>query len=186
MDFSAFFKGILLIAALTTDSFVVSFAYGMGKTRLPFGLVAGMNFIMSALLGVSMTMGNFLAVILPEEFTSWAGTLLLMAIGLYRLGEFFLKKQKPSEKEKLKSLSGAEGILLAFVLSLDSLAVGLGTGLVQSGEIFFIGGSFVGGILMMETGWKLGFHFRRSFHRDFSWISGVCLLLLALGSIWKQ
>ena len=38
--------GILLILALTTDSFVVSFAYGMAKTKMPFFIVAGMNLMM--------------------------------------------------------------------------------------------------------------------------------------------
>lgn len=41
--------GILLILALTTDSFVVSFAYGMAKTKMPFFIVAGMNLMMSSL-----------------------------------------------------------------------------------------------------------------------------------------
>ena len=37
-------KEILLIFVLTTDSFVVSFAYGMRKVKMPFKIVAGMNF----------------------------------------------------------------------------------------------------------------------------------------------
>ena len=36
-------KEILLIFVLTTDSFVVSFAYGMRKVKMPFKIVAGMN-----------------------------------------------------------------------------------------------------------------------------------------------
>ena len=44
---------LLLLLALTTDSFVVSFAYGMTRTKMPFWIVAGMNLIMSALLGMA-------------------------------------------------------------------------------------------------------------------------------------
>ena len=43
MDMSKVFHGILWILALTTDSFVVSFAYGMEKIKLSFLMVVGMN-----------------------------------------------------------------------------------------------------------------------------------------------
>ena len=44
-------------------------------------------------------------------------------------------------------------------------------------------GSFLGGIFMMEVGWKLGKLFGISVKRDLSWLSGACLILLAAG-LW--
>ena len=38
MNSLAVLKGILLILALTMDSFVVSFAYGVSKTKMPLVL----------------------------------------------------------------------------------------------------------------------------------------------------
>ena len=61
MDMSKVFHGILWILALTTDSFVVSFAYGMEKIKLSFLMVVGMNLIMSCLLGMAVLTGNFLS-----------------------------------------------------------------------------------------------------------------------------
>ena len=112
MNSLAVLKGILLILALTMDSFVVSFAYGVSKTKMPFGIVG-----------------------------------------------------------------------LAFILSLDSIAVGIGTGLVQSGQVMLVIGSFLAGIAVMEAGWMLGHGTRHILNRDLSWLSGVCLLLLAIGSL---
>lgn len=185
MDLRGLINGILLIIALTTDSFVVSFAYGMGKMKMPFPIVAGMNLIMSSLLGTAVLAGNFLSSVLSKSMTSWMGIILLIGIGLYRILQFFIKKE---EKEEIvqRDMTAAEGFILAFVLSLDSLAVGLGTGLVQSGELLLVGVSFVGGIFMMEAGWHIGYRIRMTRKQDLSWISGVCLLLLALGFLWRQ
>lgn len=41
--------------------------------------------------------------------------------------------------------------------------------------------AFLGGMGMMKAGWELGSRFRKKTNRDLSWISGMCLLLLAFG-----
>lgn len=175
--------GILLILALTTDSFVVSFAYGMTKTKMPFFVVVGMNLIMSALLGLAVWAGNFFAVILPENVSGRAGGILLLLLGLCRILSFFFQKDK--NFHAVKVLTPKEGVVLAFVLSADSLAVGMGTGLVQSEEGWLLIGTFLGGVGMMKAGWELGSRFRTKTNRDLSWISGFCLLLLAIGTFCR-
>lgn len=177
-------KAVLLIFILTTDSMVVSFTYGMRKIKMPFKIVAGMNMIMSGLLGISLLMGSFLSDLLPKDITVCLGAILLIGIGLYRILSFFFQKEE--HQELYKELTAAEGFTLAFLLSLDSLAVGVGTGLMQSGQLFLAVGTFIGGILMMELGWKLGSVFRNVTQKDLSWVSGVCLLLLAMGFLWKR
>ena len=172
-------KEILLIFVLTTDSFVVSFAYGMRKVKMPFKIVAGMNVIMSGLLGLS-----FLSGFLSEDVTMYLGAILLISIGLYRILSFFFQKEE--KQEIYKELTASEGFTLAFLLSLDSLAVGVGTGLVQSGQFFLAAGTFICGIAMMELGWKLGCVFRNTTQKDLSWVRGVCLLLLAMSFLWKR
>ena len=170
MDMSKVFHGILWILALTTDSFVVSFAYGMEKIKLSFLMVVGMNLIMSCLLGMAVLTGNFLSCFLSKTITSLVCTGILAGMGFYRIFVCFFSKQEADGKEKKR-------------LSLDSLAVGLGTGLVQTGGMLLAAGSFAGGILMMEAGWKLGNAFCISVKKDLSWLSGACLVLLAAG-LW--
>lgn len=177
-------KEILLIFVLTTDSFVVSFAYGMRKVKMPFKIVAGMNVIMSGLLGLSLLTGGFLSGFLSEDVTMYLGAILLISIGLYRILSFFFQKEE--KQEIYKELTASEGFTLAFLLSLDSLAVGVGTGLLQSGQFFLAAGTFICGIAMMELGWKLGCIFRNTTQKDLSWVSGVCLLLLAMSFLWKR
>lgn len=185
MDISKVFHGILWIFALTTDSFVVSFAYGMEKVKISFPMVAGMNLIMSSLLGTAVLAGNFLSYFLPQTITSLVCTGILAGMGGYRIVTCFYPKENTDETRKKKELSGIEAILLAIVLSLDSLALGLGTGLVQTGGVFLVTGSFFGGIFMMEAGWKIGRLLGISMKRDLSWLSGACLILLAAG-VWMS
>lgn len=116
--------------------------------------------------------------------TTCLGAILLIGIGLYRILSFFFQKEE--NKEIYQELTAAEGFTLAFLLSLDSLAVGVGTGLVQSGQLFLAAGTFICGILMMELGWRLGCVFRNTTQKDLSWVSGVCLLLLAMSFLWKR
>lgn len=92
MDVIKLLNGILLIIALTTDSFVVSFAYGMKKTKMPFKIVVGMNLIMSSFLGSAVLAGNFLSSFLPAVITSKLGTILLFGVGFYKIREYLLKR----------------------------------------------------------------------------------------------
>lgn len=183
-------NGILLVIALTTDSFVVSFAYGIKKIKMPFKIVAGMNFIMSAFLGLAVWAGNFLSSFLSEDITRGLGGILLFAIGFYKLMEYFFDRvheepRKKSEKTE-KTLTAAEGAALAVLLSLDGLAAGLGTGFLQSKGLILALASFVMGLFMMKAGWRLGYHFCSKIRLDLSWISGLCLMILAFGYMWKQ
>ena len=97
---------------------------------------------------------------------------------------FFFRKETNSCAVKVLTMK--EGFILAFVLSADSLAAGLGTGLMQSGEWMLAAGAFLGGMGMMKAGWELGSRFRKKTNRDLSWISGMCLLLLAFGIFCRR
>lgn len=178
-------NGILLIAALTTDSFVVSFAYGAQNRKMPLEIVLVMNLVMSSLLGLALWAGELLGEIFPLKLTSGLGIILLFAIGGSRILKFFQQKPEEWEEQQCGRLTMAQGILMAFVLSLDSLAVGIGTGLAEGGAGFLVPGNLAGGVLMMLAGWQAGNRICRAFRRDLSWVSGLCLVFLALCSLCK-
>lgn len=183
MDTMKLLNGMLLIFALTTDSFVVSFAYGMEKVKIPFPMIVGMNLLMSLLLGGAVWTGKFLSSFIPEIFTTQIAAGILAGMGFYRIISGIVKKKE--EQKIAETLTCIQGIVLALVLSLDSLAAGIGTGLLQTGEIFLSAGFFLAGIFMMEAGWRLGASFRVYLKKDLSWMSGVCLVLLAAKLWWK-
>lgn len=181
MNSLAVLKGILLILALTMDSFVVSFAYGVGKTKMPLGIVVCMNLLMSTILGTAI----FMEAVWLHCFRKELREARVPSVVWYWMLQAFLLffEERGKESEKVKALNLLEGLGLAFILSLDSIAVGIGTGLVQSGQVLLVIGSFLAGIVVMEAGWMLGHGTRHILNRDLSWLSGVCLLLLAIGSL---
>lgn len=184
MSWTAFFNGILLIAALTTDSFVVSFSYGAGNVRMSMKMILIMNLVMSFLLAGGIWTGRIMENLFPKTIAAVAGAFVLLGMGGYRLLNFFYPG-KAQENQDIRELDYFQGIFLAFVLSLDGLVAGIGTGLVQAEEELLIPGAFVGGILMMEAGWRAGSHFRHIFQKDISWISGLCLMILGVGALCK-
>ncbi len=51
---------ILFVIALTMDSFVISFAYGISKCKPSLGVVIMMNGVCSLVLGIALIAGGFL------------------------------------------------------------------------------------------------------------------------------
>lgn len=181
MNSASGFGNILLIIALTTDSFVVSFAYGMSRLNIPFLMIVTMNLVMVSILGTAVFAGGYLAKVIPTAFTGWISVILLTGMGIYHI--YACLQGNESTRKTEKKLSLKESVILAVVLSFDSVAVGLGTGLLDGNKAFLLVGTFIGGIAMMEAGWLLGRNSGKIIEGDFSWLSGVCLLLLALGTI---
>ena len=184
MSWIAFLNGILLIIALTTDSFVVSFSYGAQNVKMSMKMILVMNLVMSLLLAGGICTGRVMEGFFPRNIASAAGALVLLGMGGYRIWKF-LQGRRSGEEQEVQELDYFQGILLALILSLDGLAAGIGTGLVQAEEGLLIPGVFLGGILMMEAGWRAGNHFRHVFRKDISWISGICLLILGAGTLCK-
>lgn len=184
MSWTVFLNVLLLIAALTTDSFVVSFSYGAQNVKMSMRMILVMNLVMSSLLAGGGWTGRIMEGFFPRNIALMAGALVLLAMGGYRMIKCLLNRNAQENRE-IRELDYFQGILLAVILSLDGLAAGIGTGLVQAEESLLIPGVFLGGILMMEAGWRAGNHFQHVFQRDISWISGICLLFLGAGTLCK-
>ena len=132
---------------------------------------------------------------------------LFLGLGIYRVFEVFCKKyiRKFSNKDKpltfkvfdfkfvlqiyadeikadydnSKLLSAKEAFYLAIALSLDSLAVGFGSGLgyVNYAQVIIL--CFLVGIVCLRLGSQLGRHFANIINVNLSWLSGVLLIILA-------
>ena len=173
---------ILFVIALTMDSFVISFAYGISKCKPSLGVVIMMNGVCSLVLGIALIAGGFLGTLIPDWVTKQICFVLLLLVGGYKVIAACRKKETVDQTE-IKELSWTEGFLLALALSLDGLVAGVGAGLLYSNKLLLVACSFVAGIAVMLLGWMLGYRCRHFIRRDLSWISGACLLLLALRTI---
>ena len=176
-------QSLLLVFSLCLDTFVASIAYGTDKIKIPFYSSIIINLICSLFLGISIFLGDVLNNFIPINVATYLSFFLLLALGIYRIFEVFCKKyiRKFSNKDKPLTfkLSAKEAFYLAIALSLDSLAVGFGSGLgyVNYAQVIIL--CFLVGIVSLLLGSQLGRRFANIINVNLSWISGVLLIILA-------
>ena len=162
---------------------MVSFSYGASRIKISFSVVAGMNLVMSGMLGMAVLDRKWFFSFYRRQdnrcsgrsFTWWNGGISDLSL---------CSDTKAEYDEKTRKLNFMSGIILAVALSIDSVAVGMGAGLLEGVRWMLIAGAFLWGIFMMEIGWKLGKCCAKFYKKDLSWIGGICLLLLAFFAFW--
>lgn len=183
MNIVDFLKNSILIFALTMDSFMVSFSYGASRIKIPFSVVAGMNLVMTGMLGMAVWIGNGFTHFISGRTTDILAGVLLGGMGSCQIYQS-VRTRKKNTMKKTKKLTLMSGIILAMALSIDSVAVGMGAGLLEGVRWILLTGAFCWGVFMMEIGWKLGKCCAKVYKKDLSWIGGFCLLLLAFFALW--
>jgi len=204
---------LLLVSSLCIDSFVASMAYGTSKIRIPFISTIIINLVCTSTLACSLLIGSIFKSFLPGNLPVVLGFLLLMALGIYRLFEYVFKSyiskcsksdspltfkifdfqfvlqvyadEIKADFDNSKCLNIKESFYLALALSLDSLAVGVGSSLGNINYIQVLILCFFVGIIAVSFGVFLGRKFAQKLHFEFSWLSGVLLIVLAIIRILK-
>lgn len=198
---------VLLILAISLDSFVASVHYGIKKIKIPFSSVLVINLICSSLLGMSIFLGKEVQKFLPNGATSIVSFVILSLLGIYYLFEGLIKfhleskKNKKGEleikfadirfminiyidetkadKDKSKVLDYKEAVYLAIALSLDSLTIGFGSGLSNMNYLSVMLFSLLGGFTSIVLGLTIGQRLSKEIKFNISWISGIFLIILA-------
>lgn len=201
-------ENILLVLAVSLDSFVASIAYGAKKIKIPFSSIMIINMISSLFLGLSIFVGHMLKRIIPGHFTSIIGFLILFLMGVYYLFESIVKaylKSKTSSNEELElklfdirfiihvyidetkadmdssqKLDPKEALYLGTALSLDSLTIGFGSsfGNINYGLVIIL--SMIIGILGVKCGLRIGEKIVENSKINLSWLAGIILISLAI------
>lgn len=199
---------ILLVIALSLDAFVASIAYGTNKIKIPFLSTIIINITCSFFLIFSLFLGRQVSKILPKEVTIIMSFAILMGMGVYYLFEGIIKtylKKKSDEVKKVriklfqiwfivdiyvdeikadlnlsKDLSSKEALFLATALSLDSIAVGFGSSLVNVNYLLVIALSIMVGMFAVRVGLYIGNKLVNKTKINLSWFTGIILIILAL------
>lgn len=209
--FTHLIEAIVLVSALSIDAFAAGFSYGADRIRVPVSSSLIISLICSGLLGVSLLLGTAVQPILSPGLATGIGFAILAVLGIVKLFDSSLKawiRRHPTWKKRCQfslphlhliltiyadppaadldrsqSLSPAESVSLAIAMSLDGLGVGLGAGLTQSPWLLTIGVSLLLTLLAVWGGARLGNRLAAHLNKDFSWLSGLMLLLLAFGKL---
>lgn len=205
--FFSILQAILLVAALSVDAFVASFAYGSNRIHIPFSSIAVISFVCTAVLGVSLAAGHFIQPLIPQNMTRILCFLILFLLGIMKLFDSvlknFIKKHQSAQKnlsfrlfdlrfilkiyvdstaadqDLSRHLSIGEAASLAFALSIDGLAAGFGAGLAAVNFWQALMVSLLITAAAVTIGGRVGRKIADKLRFDLSWLSGFLLMLLA-------
>ena len=196
---------IILVSALSIDSFLASFAYSSEGIRIPFRcacLIAGIGV---GFLGISLycadLVNNFLSPILCRRIYC----IIFLLMGFHALFEGAIKRflrhrrnkamtlsfhnirlvfdiyldETKADVDKSKYLSVKEAVYLAIALSLDGLVSGFAFGIQITQPVYVLVVSFSVGLISLIVGFAIGERIGKKYKLDCSWLSGLLFLFLA-------
>lgn len=199
-------NALLFSLALSFDSLATFFGYGLTKIKVSFKAIFIISLLNTLTLAIGITLGYLLSSFITNSLTKYISFALLFLVGLIKLIAEFIKtwlEKKINQSASVikifnfkllfkvaldpsfadlnddKLLSLKEALLIGIVLSIDSLGVGLGSGMNISYPYFLIIFAFLIGLLFSYIGNILGKKFSRKIKINLSWLSGLLLILLA-------
>lgn len=201
-------EALLLVTALSIDTFISSLAYGTNKIKIPFSSAMIINIICSVFLAVSILLGEFFEPYVSENLIQLISFFLLFSLGIIKLFnkkikklfnylkqislfkqlkvDFFMNIYTNPEKADLdtsKSLSNKEAIWLALTLAVDGLSVGFGAGLTSINHFLVIFFSLFSDMIAIYLGCYIGIRIAKKTSFDLSWLSGLILIFLAFSKL---
>lgn len=82
---TAWLSLLLLVVALSVDSFAAALAYGAEKIKIPLPSLMMISFICSLTLGLSLWLGNLLSPLLSNLAVHWLSFSILLILALFNL-----------------------------------------------------------------------------------------------------
>lgn len=148
-----FLQILVLVTAISIDAFGAGFAYGINRVRVPLLSVGIVSAVSALLLLCSMGAGRVLGEYLSPDFTAEAGFMILFVLGVVKLFEQSGEKEAgEADRDGNHILSAGEAVSLGLILSLDSIAAGIGVGICTVWMLWAVPAAFVMNVLMMQSG----------------------------------
>lgn len=168
---------ILLVAALSADSFAASVSYGLSNIRIGFFRSLLISLVCSAFLLASVLLADLAEDYIPAILTTFGSFAILFVTGLVKL----LQKPENTEPEQLSFL---KTILFAVSMSLDGIAAGFGAGLAAGGGILALAVSApIITFLTVYIGNYVGLRLNRKAPALLQKIGGAVIILIAVGKL---
>lgn len=199
---------ILLIIALSLDTFFACIALGAKKIKIPFLSKIIIALVSSLFLTISLIFGNLLTLFLDKTTLDIIGFLVLFILAVVNIFDSIFKKllshhinltksvnikcltltlniyidKTKADKDKSLSLNPYEAFLLSLILSVDSLFTGISIQTSLLNSIVLVLLSLVLGIISSVLGIYFG-NILESKNKDLSYISGIILLFLSFNKL---
>lgn len=201
----------LLTAALCADALAASFIYGADRVKIPPCSALIITSLSTLFLFVSLCLGNAVSGLLPPRLLPVLCFLILFGLGIFKLSDSAVKSAILKGRDRRKNLcfsfsglhfiltvyadpgeadadensvlSPAEALSVGVAMSLDSAAAGLGAGFSDFPLVPTLLAVFLAGAAAVRLGCALGTILSRRVNLELSWVSGVMLIVLAVGKL---
>ncbi|MDF2567866.1 MAG: sporulation protein [Oscillospiraceae bacterium] len=204
-------SSMILVLVLCLDAFAVSVAYGVNKIKFTIASTLVISLVGTSFLGISLFAANIIGQFVPGDVCKWAGFIILFMIGFtdffqgsiksYLRSKTNYKKdmkfkfcdikfavavyldETKADADNSKQLSVKEAFYLAVALSIDSLAIGFGSGLAQISIWETLIFCFILNFVAIWFGFFIGQHISKASKIDLYWLSGLILIGIAFGNL---
>lgn len=201
----------LFLTAVSLDSLTAGFSYGTNNVHIKPPALLPLALVPALFITAAQGVGSFVGSLLPEGVLPFLSFCLLFLIGIAKLFESairLLAKKHPSlmgnwgckikqlnivftvylspeeaNRTELQILSVKEALLLSLALSLDSILVGMAFCFTALSPFLVFLSAALCNLLLFSGGYFLGRLLFRLLRFDLSWLSGLCLLLLAFRAL---
>ncbi|WP_026569736.1 MULTISPECIES: sporulation membrane protein YtaF [Sediminibacillus] len=176
---------VLLAFAVSLDSFMVGFTYGLRKMAIRSRTILLIAFITAVVFYLSMLIGTVIASFLEPSVAEMIGGTVLILIGIWVVYQFFrtdntqreqpivlkfeikslgivieiLKKPMAADFDKSGNITGIEALLLGLALSVDSFGAGIGAAMLGFAPLLAAGGIGATTGIFLAGGLKSGYLF---------------------------
>ena len=183
-------SSLFISISVNLDSFAIGIAYGVKKIRI--GMLSNLVIAIISTLGtyLSMTVGELIGRFLPSDTVKIIGATVLLFMGIWGIWET-LKAERQEKKQKMKNsatdisyttfigkpekadlddskfIDVRESIPLAFALTINNLAGGVGAGITGLNVYITALMTFVLAILAIISGYFLGEKFAKKLSAKF-------------------
>lgn len=201
---------LLFLTAVSLDSLTAGFSYGTKKVRVEFLSLLLLACVPSVFITAAGSLASLISRIFPPGVLPFLSFSILFLIGSAKLLESLLRhlaRKRPgfignrgykikqmhiiftvylspeeANRTDLQILSAKEAWLLSLALSLDSVLAGMAFTAAVS-PLTLLLSAILFHLLLFLLGYALGRLLSRLLPVDLSWLSGLCLLLLAFRTL---
>ena len=198
---------VLLVLALSLDTFVASLAYGINNIKMPFTSIIIIDLICAVFLTLSIFFGTLVKKVFPQNIATIISFIILILLGVYYLFENIIKTylqeklnldkkikfklfniwfivevyidETKADLDNSKKLSSKEALYLASALSLDSLGIGFGFSLGNINYTHVLLLSLISDMIAIWSGLFIGKNLAEKSKINISWLAGIILIILA-------
>ena len=174
-------KALSLFFLACVPALFITAAGGLSEivgSLLPPGVLPFLSFFMLAAIGIATLLIRIIAKKHPSLMGNWGCQIKQINI----IFTVYLSPEEANRKD-LQVLSAKEALLLSLALSLDSVLVGMAFPAADIPRLALFFSAALFNLLLFVAGCLFGRLLFRMLRIDLSWLSGLCLLLLAFRAL---